>query len=107
MAFVKVASLSKVSLGTVIEAALGEERYAICNVDGRIHALAGTCPHRGGPLGQGAIHGAILTCPWHAWEFDCRTGVHDYNPAVKIPVFAVEISGEDVLIDIPQHAGTA
>src|SRR5262249_7357825 len=50
MAFVRVASLSRLAAGSVVEASIGDERYAICNVDGRIHALAGTCPHRGGPL---------------------------------------------------------
>ena len=101
MAFVKVGALSRLSAGSVMEASIGEEHYAICNVAGRIHALAGTCPHRGGPLGQGAVNGSNLTCPWHAWEFDCRTGVHDYDPRVKIPIFPVEISGDDILIDIP------
>lgn len=101
MAFVKVGSVSQLPAGSVMEASIGEDRYAICNVDGRIHALTGTCPHRGGPLGQGAIHGATITCPWHAWGFDCRTGAHDYNPALKIATFPAQVSGDDILIDIP------
>ena len=101
MAFVKVGSLSQLPAGSVMEASIGEDRFAICNVDGRIHALTGTCPHRGGPLGQGAINGVNLTCPWHAWEFDCRTGAHDYNPALKIATFPAQVSGDDILIDIP------
>ena len=101
MALVKVAFLSQLPAGSVMEASIGEDRFAICNVDGRIHALTGTCPHRGGPLGQGAINGANLACPWHAWEFDCRTGEHDYNPALKIATFPAQVSGDDILIDIP------
>jgi nitrite reductase (NADH) small subunit len=101
MALVKVGALSRLAAGSVIEASIAEERYAICNVDGRIHALAGTCPHRGGPLGQGAVNGGNLTCPWHAWEFDCSTGVNDYDAQVKIATFPVQISGDDILIDIP------
>ena len=101
MAFVRVASRSKLAAGSVLEAAIGEDRYAICNVDGQIHALAGICPHRGGPLGQGAVNSGYLTCPWHAWEFDCRTGVNDYDPAVKVSTFPVQIAGDDILIDIP------
>ena len=101
MPFVKVGSLSALSPGAVLEATQGEDHYAICNVDGRIHALAGTCPHRGGPLGQVAVNGSNLTCPWHAWEFDCRTGAHDHNPAVQVATFPVQIVGDEVLIDIP------
>ena len=101
MPFVSVALLSQLAPGSVIEAAVGDSLYAICNVDGRVYALAGVCPHRGGPLGQGAINGGNLTCPWHAWEFDCRTGAHDYNPAVVAPTFPVQIVGDRILIDIP------
>jgi len=101
MAFVKVGSLLQLPAGSVMEASIGEERYAICNIEGRIHALAGTCPHQGGPLGQGAVNGAHLTCPWHAWEFDCRTGENDYDPAVRIATFPAQVAGDDILIDIP------
>ena len=101
MALVRVGSVSLLAPGSVMEASVGEDRYAICNVDGAIHALAGICPHRGGPLGQGAVIGGQLTCPWHAWEFDCRTGAHDYNPDVTVPTFAVQVVGDDILIDIP------
>jgi nitrite reductase (NADH) small subunit len=101
MALVKVGSLAMLPAESVMEACVGEDRYAICNVEGAIYALAGTCPHRGGPLGQGAVNGGNLTCPWHAWEFDCRTGANDYDPAVKIVTFAVRIAGDDILIDIP------
>ena len=100
MPFVKVGSVSKLPAGSVMEASIGEERYAICNVAGAVLALSGTCPHRGGPLGQGVVNGGNLTCPWHAWEFDCRTGHHDYNPAIKLDTFPVEISGGDIVVDI-------
>jgi len=101
MALVKVASLSQLAPGSVMEVSFGERRYAICNVNGRVYALDGTCPHNGGPLGQGAINGMNLTCPWHAWEFDCGTGAHDYNPAVQVATFPVQIIAAEILIEIP------
>jgi nitrite reductase (NADH) small subunit len=101
MALVKVGSVAKLPAGTVREASIGDDRYAICNVEGAVLALAGVCPHQGGPLGQGAINGSNLTCPWHAWEFDCRTGANDYDPEVKVATFPVRITGDDILIDIP------
>ena len=100
MAWTKVGTISKLAPGCVTEASVGDDRYAICNVAGSIHAISGTCPHHGGPLGQGALHGASLTCPWHAWEFDCRTGVRDRNPDVRVASFSVKIDGDDILIDI-------
>ncbi|MFN8036309.1 MAG: thiamine pyrophosphate-binding protein [Acidimicrobiia bacterium] len=32
------------------------------------------CPHQGGPLGDGQIENGYLICPWHAYEYDPRTG---------------------------------
>lgn len=101
MAFVKVGRLSLLAPESVMEAAVGDNFYAICNAGGEIHVFSGLCPHRGGPLGQGAINGTRLSCPWHAWEFDCRTGKHDYNSEIKLASFPVQLSGDDILIDIP------
>lgn len=84
-----------------MEAEVGEGTYAICNADGEVHALEGICPHAGGPLGQGALHGFTLVCPWHGWEYDCRTGANDMDPDVVVPKVAVKVQGDDILIDVP------
>jgi nitrite reductase/ring-hydroxylating ferredoxin subunit len=100
MAFVKVGSLTALPPGSVMEAEVGENTYAICNLGGELHAYDGVCPHSGGPLGQGNLDGDRLICPWHAWEYDCRTGVNDYDENVRLAKFAVKTDGDDVLIDI-------
>jgi len=84
----------------MMEANAGGRPYAICNVDGKLHAVEGTCPHRNGPLGQGALHEHMAVCPWHAWEFDCRTGENDRDPDVKVGVVPVKVDGDDILIDV-------
>jgi nitrite reductase/ring-hydroxylating ferredoxin subunit len=32
------------------------------------------CPHLEGPLFQGSVADGCVTCPWHYWRFDLRTG---------------------------------
>lgn len=100
MAFVKVGSARQLAAGEVMEAVVNGTPYAVCNVDGDLHAVRGVCPHHGGPLGQGALHGNMLVCPWHAWEFDCRTGQNDYDDRVKIETFAVVVKDGDILLDV-------
>ncbi len=39
-----------------------------------IHAVRDKCPHRGGPLSQGIVHGGLVTCPLHSWKIDLATG---------------------------------
>ena len=77
------------------------ESYAICNVRGEIHALEGTCPHAGGPLGEGALHGGTLVCPWHGWEYDCISGENTMDPDTKLTKYAVTVRGDDILVDLP------
>jgi nitrite reductase/ring-hydroxylating ferredoxin subunit len=46
----------------------------VCRLDGVVCAVQSVCPHRGAPLAEGTLHGAVLTCPWHGASFDVRTG---------------------------------
>ncbi len=58
----------------VQEVALGRNRIALTYKDGQFGAISGTCNHRGGPLGEGALEGDYVVCPWHYWKFHCKTG---------------------------------
>ncbi len=42
--------------------------------DDQLFALADRCPHKGGPLSQGMIHGHKVACPLHNWNIDLETG---------------------------------
>jgi nitrite reductase (NADH) small subunit len=39
-----------------------------------VFALRDACPHQGGPLSQGIVHGSSVTCPLHNWKIDLATG---------------------------------
>lgn len=39
-----------------------------------IFALRDKCPHKGGPLSQGIVHGSSVTCPLHNWKIDLASG---------------------------------
>ncbi len=79
---------------------VGDKQIALFNVDGKFVACNNTCPHRGGPLGEGDLAGTVVTCPWHGWQFDVVTGVSPVNPAAKIVTYPVEVQGQDVLVTI-------
>jgi nitrite reductase (NADH) small subunit len=102
MPFERVCTLSELPANSVLEALIRGEPYAVCNVNGRITALSGVCPHAGGPLGQGQItpEGRLI-CPFHMWEFDCATGQSPFVPSMGTPAFPVKVEGEDVLVDVP------
>jgi nitrite reductase (NADH) small subunit len=44
------------------------------SLDDQVFALNNRCPHKGGPLAQGIVHGKRVTCPMHNWMIDLETG---------------------------------
>ena len=42
--------------------------------DDQVFALRDACPHKGGPLSQGIVHGSSVTCPLHNWKIDLASG---------------------------------
>jgi len=102
MPFVKVGRASDVPEDSMIEVSVGDDLYAICNVGGTLHALSGMCLHQGGPLGQGNLVDGRVVCPWHAWEWDCRTGQNLDDPSQCVPTYEVKLDGEDIFLRIPE-----
>ena len=102
MPWIKLAALTDLPPGTVIEVERGEDLYALCNVNGEIRALSGVCPHQGGPLGEGTLNGNLITCPWHMWEFDSTTGACGFFGGPRIPIYPVRIENGAILADIPR-----
>jgi nitrite reductase [NAD(P)H] small subunit len=57
----------------------------------QVFALRDRCPHKGGPLSQGIVHGGTVTCPLHNWKIDLASGEAQgpdegcaHNYAVKV-----------------------
>jgi nitrite reductase (NADH) small subunit len=99
MAFVRVAKATDIAPGQIREIRLEGMTIALANVEGQFHAISNTCLHRGGPLGQGSLHGNVVTCPWHGWSFDVTSGsvIPDQTPGVAC--YPVQLRGEDLYVD--------
>jgi nitrite reductase/ring-hydroxylating ferredoxin subunit len=101
VASVRVAQVHDIPVGEgrVIDA--GGKSLALFNVDGTYYAIDNGCPHRGGPLGEGDLDGAVVSCPWHGWRWDVKSGANANNPAVRVPCFPVTVNDGDVFVDLP------
>ena len=67
--------------------------------DDQVFALEDRCPHKGGPLSEGIVHGASVTCPLHGWVFDMATGLAQGADAGEVRTFAVISEGGRILLD--------
>ena len=77
--------------GSAIEVTINKHVIAIFNVDGEFVALDGICPHQGGPLGKGELCDGIVTCPWHQWRFDVKSGHCLLSSAIQQPQIELQI----------------
>ena len=66
--------------------------------DDEVFALEDRCPHKGGPLSQGIVHGASVTCPLHNWVLDLRTGFALGADEGSVPVTAAKVEAGKVLL---------
>ena len=84
--------------GEVSEVIAGGTAICVANVDGTYHAVSNTCPHADGPLGEGALDGDKVTCPYHGWSFSLATGQCETNSSSSIDVFDVQLEGDAVCV---------
>jgi nitrite reductase/ring-hydroxylating ferredoxin subunit len=98
-------------------------KIVIFNLAGEFFAMADRCPHQGGPLSKGKLtgfvsspepgeycysrKGEVIRCPWHAWEYDIRTGKSWCDPRrVQVRRFEVSIEAGARLVEGPYVAET-
>ncbi len=64
-----------------------------------VFAASDRCPHKGGPLSEGIVHGQSVTCPLHNWVFDLNSGEAQGADDGRIDTFAVRLDGDRILLD--------
>ena len=93
----------------------GRWGVGVFNVNGKYYACNNHCPHAGGPLCLGEItgttenvgpyqvlwvrQGEIVSCPWHAWEFDITTGRTITEPTRSVRTYPVRVEDDLVILD--------
>ncbi len=75
---------------------------ALFKADGEVHAVDHSCPHQGGPLGDGTVKDGCLTCPWHGWTFDKHGKSTDGH--ADVAAYPVEIDEGRVVVETPTPA---
>ena len=99
--FVKVALASDLEPGQGKTVEPQGVSIALFNVGGTFRAIGNVCCHQGGPLGEGELDGATVTCPWHAWQYDVTTGASLADRGVGVPTYRVEVRGDGVFVELP------
>lgn len=102
MNFIKVCSLSELPENSQKIVQCGAHKVALFHYEQEITAIANACLHKAGPLGLGLVErkydGNYVTCPWHGWEYNIKTGSAPPGYKDQQAVYEVKISEDDILI---------
>lgn len=64
-----------------------------------VYAVLDKCPHKGGPLSQGIVHGHTVTCPLHSWNIDLTTACAIAPDEGCVTQYQVRIDHSKVFLD--------
>ncbi len=104
----KVLDLPGLEDGRVTTVLAGSRSIALSRLNGEYGAIDNSCPHQGGPLGEGSIEKGAdgkcwLRCPWHGWDFDPMTGDSPGGHNDSLSKYAVEEREDGIYIAIEEE----
>jgi 3-phenylpropionate/trans-cinnamate dioxygenase ferredoxin subunit len=105
--FFKVASTSEVQPGQRKAFWVEGQRVLVFNIGGTFYAADESCPHRECSFSKGKLNGKVIVCPCHSAQFDLETGEvitqpTKYPPTGPLPVHAVKVEGQDIMVALSQ-----
>jgi nitrite reductase/ring-hydroxylating ferredoxin subunit len=96
--FQHVARLDEIDPGALACVRVGEQDVALARVGDDVYAVDGHCVHLQGPLCEGRLDGYVLTCPWHGWQYDVRTGENEFDRAIRLETYPVTVEDGEVKV---------
>jgi nitrite reductase (NADH) small subunit len=102
--WVRIAHCSDIPVreGRAVKA--GDRAIAIFNLGHSFLAVENRCPHKNGPLADGILSGATVTCPLHAWKFSLESGKGANAPSASACVRTFPARTEDGVIWVELEA---
>ncbi len=84
----------------VVQRPRGGDIAVFRTADDEVFALHDKCPHKGGPLSQGLVHGRRVTCPLHAWNIGLENGQAVAPDVGSCETFQVKVENGDVFLAV-------
>jgi nitrite reductase/ring-hydroxylating ferredoxin subunit len=98
--FVTVARLEDLPPGALRAVTAGDQEVTLARCDGGVYAIQSHCLHLKGPLWEGHLEGCVLTCPWHGWQYDVRTGENEFDLAIQLQTYDVQVEDGEIRVRV-------
>jgi nitrite reductase/ring-hydroxylating ferredoxin subunit len=83
--YVEADKVSQISNGHMSHVEINGKEVVIANLDGKFFAFSDRCAHMNARLSRGNINQNIVTCPFHAAQFDTTSGKKIGEPVLEVP----------------------
>lgn len=103
--YVRALPLGELWNGEMRGVDVGGRAVLLVRVDDIIKAYEDRCIHAGVPLSTGQLHGRVLTCAAHEWQFDACTGCGINPRRTKLHEFAVRIAEQAIWVELSPPSG--
>jgi len=101
MSFVRACALVDLPAEGVLAVDVDGDPVAVVRSKGEVFAISDVCSHADVPLSDGDVEDCEIECWLHGSRFDLRTGKPTGPPAASaVPVFPVQVSDGEVLVDV-------
>jgi len=102
MAKIIAGKTSDITPGKMIKVSVDGREILVANIDGVYCATDDSCTHSGASLSEGKLENGIVTCGWHAAQFDCKNGKLVKFPAKirDLTSYKVSVESDDVFIEV-------
>lgn len=102
MAWVAVCRRRDIPAGRGWPVRVGEVQIAVFDAAGGLRAVENVCRHVGNPIDDGDVRGEVVTCPWHGWRYDLRSGeqLTAFGRKPGLRTFPVRLSGDVVEVEV-------
>lgn len=95
---IRMCRMDQIPAGRAIEKRILARRVAVFNDNGTLYGIEADCKHMKASLAAGEVLNGVVTCTWHHWKYDLKTGECIGRPGMKLRIYPVEIIDDEVFL---------
>ena len=98
---IKMCQVSELSPGKAIEKRILARRVSVINDNGTVYGIESDCKHMKASLGTSKVNNGVVTCRWHGWRYDLKTGKCLTVEKMDLKTYEVEIADDNIYVLLP------
>lgn len=90
--------LDQIKPGCIVEKSIMARRVAVVNYNGELFGIESDCKHMRASLATGKISDGQVTCKWHGWKYDLKSGNCLTVDGFSLKKYQIEVDNGEVFL---------